>query len=270
MTLYVSGLGLLLFSPTALAEDDDLAAERQRLVKINELMTEADKATTEDWRRRMLRESTLSELDILAGELEERDDPESDALHASVLTSSGAARCRHGDSSRGRADLYAARELTDNEERLKRIDRKLSECPGQPPSETRARLEVEQPVSDPVEWTDDDLMLDDWDEDYVWGQPTPTHSTASSPTYTRVDPKPGRPHQVGGVLLGVVGAAVVLGTWQTYEISSAMSHDQWTGLQVGNTLGWVGVAGGGVLVISGTARNVSIQAGPRLGAGVPR
>lgn len=67
---------------------------------------------------------------------------------------------------------------------------------------------------------------------------------------------------LGGVLLGAAGASAVAGTWLAYSSTPTMSADEWTLLQVGNTVGWVALAGGaGLLVVPAflDAPGVAIQ-----------
>lgn len=54
---------------------------------------------------------------------------------------------------------------------------------------------------------------------------------------------------IGGALLAATGAAFVIGTAATYEVTPTMTSSQWTLLQVGNTAGWIGLAGGGALIV---------------------
>lgn len=52
-----------------------------------------------------------------------------------------------------------------------------------------------------------------------------------------------------GATLGAVGSLVVVGTWVQYALADEIPEDEWRRLQLVNTLGWVGVAGGAGIII---------------------
>ncbi|GDX79338.1 hypothetical protein LBMAG42_11490 [Deltaproteobacteria bacterium] len=54
---------------------------------------------------------------------------------------------------------------------------------------------------------------------------------------------------VAGSVIGGVGGTIVLITWATYAVNPSMTQDQWTMLQVTNTIGWAGVIGGASLIV---------------------
>lgn len=258
-------VGLLLLLRVAMAQDLD--AQRARFEDLYGQLQQA-----EDEGDAAMRDEALLAMDHLVVELQQDSSDDADALRAKILTQTGAARCRSDDPTLGAQDLREALELTSNPERKKRLFRELGECPA--PADPAVRAEPVDAYQD--DWSGPAPSIGNWydeedDEDWVneYREPSHTNRAYTSPQPAeRLDPLPGRPAQIGGGVLAAVGAIAVLGTWQTYQINPVMSSDAWLGLQVGNTVGWLGVVGGGALVISGTAKNMTVTVGPPLA--VPR
>ena len=53
---------------------------------------------------------------------------------------------------------------------------------------------------------------------------------------------------IGGAIVGSVGAMFILGTWASYAMTPEMTQGDWTQLRVVNTVGWVGLASGAGIV----------------------
>ena len=216
-----------------------------------------------------LRQAALDELTALGAELAGRNDPGASAAAVQALTLSGREKCERGAAPEGRRQLERAAELALSDARKARIEGYLDACDRELRATDRYVDERTAPATTEWDIYEDEATgsasKDRWEEDYEWGA-TPTRSSLPAAP-RRTGPGPGRPAIVGGSLLAAAGFVAVSGTWHVYQTNPVMSETAWTGLQIGNTAGWIAVAGGGAFVLGGTVQNLSL---PPLGAGMWR
>lgn len=231
--------------PLAHAEEHALAAEERRL---EELVGELE-ASTEGAGDADARGAALDGLRELEGELAALEGSrEIWVLRSKIWYRIGTVECQQGNPAEGREALERSLTLDGNPERAARVQRLLGECDAPSPPPPPPLSAPEAPVAPTRSWQPESVQ-----DSYV--RETPSASRASVK-------RRGGGLATGGAVLGLAGGAAVLGTWYVYQSTPSMSSSGWLGLQVGNTIGWLALGGGGVLVVTGAASGLSVEFTP--------
>ena len=208
----------------------------------------------------------LTQLDLDVASLETLEDVA--PLRARILVQLGEVACDHGDATSGNRALRRALMLEEDPFRKARISLRLESCV--PAPVVRAPVATYAPVET---WSEDEFQEEERaeraarrrterDEEDVYEADDRYVEDLDKPEHR------GGAAAVGGVILGIAGSVAILSTWAVYKNTPEMSGSEWTGLQVGNTLGWLTLGVGGVLVVSGSAHGLSVDVAPILFPGI--
>lgn len=239
------------------------------IARLNQVSDALDRATAQQAkdpsgadRARTAALQDLTRLDVEVASIETLEDVA--PLRARILTKLGDVACEHGDQTAGSRALRRALTLEDDSFRKARIQLQLESCA--PPAPTPAPAPV-------TTWNEEAFQAEERaeraarrrserDEEDVYVADDGYGEDLDRPAHK------GGAAVAGGVVLGLAGTVAVVSTWYVYKNTPEMYGSEWTGLQVGNTVGWLTLGIGGALVVSGSARGLSVDVVPILFPGI--